>query len=126
MEAGPPRVWCQRGVGNGIRCLYNWLVSTSVFNSEDWRFAGKAAAFLGVDRDLCRRALHWEPACCVRALARRVLFGCNLPAYNPEQVIEEWARERRAGVYGAGRRSGDLERARGIAVRAMLGHDALA
>jgi hypothetical protein len=101
-------------------------VSTRGFDNEDWQFADKAAAFLGVDRDVCRRAFHREPAYRVRAVVRRVLSERNLPGYNPEQAIEEWARERRAGVYGAGRRRGDLERGRRIVVRAVFGRDAVA
>ena len=60
---------------------------------------------------MCRRAFNRESAYRVCAVIWLVISGRHLPGYNLEQAIEEWARERRAGVYGAGRRSGDLERA---------------
>ena len=101
-------------------------MSTGVFNNEDWQLADRAATFLGVDRDVCRRAFHREPAYRVRAVVRWVLSERHLPGCDPEQAIEEWARERRAGVYGAGRRSGDLERGGGIVIRAVFGRDAVA
>jgi hypothetical protein len=101
-------------------------VPRGVFDNEDWRLADSAAAFLDVDRDVCRRAFHREPAHRVRAVVRRVLSERHLPGYDPEQAIEEWARKRRAGVYGARRRSGDLERGGGIVMRAVFGRDEVA
>jgi hypothetical protein len=101
-------------------------VSTGVSNNEDWQLADKAAAYLGVDRDVCRRAFHREPAYRVRAVVRRVLSERHSPGYDPEQTIEKWARERRAGVYGARRRSGGLERGGAIVIHAVFGRDAVA
>jgi hypothetical protein len=101
-------------------------VSKGTFDNEDWQLADRAAAFLGVDRDVCRKAFHREPAHRVRAVVQRVLSERQLPGYDPEQAIEEWARERGAGVYGARRRSGDLERGGGIVMRAVFGRDAVA
>jgi hypothetical protein len=101
-------------------------VSRDVFDNEDWRLADRAAAFLDVDRDVCRRAFHREPAHRVRSVVRRVLSERHLPGYDPEQAIEEWARERCAGVYGPRRRSGELERCGGSVKRAVFGRDEVA
>ena len=99
------------------------------FTSEEWRLADKAAAFLQVDRDVCRRAFHREPAHRVREVVRWVLSERNLTGHDPEDMIEGWAREHRAGVYGDRRRGGDLERVDGIAMGVMgasVGRDAVA
>jgi hypothetical protein len=99
------------------------------FTNEDWRLADKAAAFLRVDRDVCRRAFHREPAHRIREVVRWVLSEQNLPGHDPERMIEGWAREHRAGLYGDWRRGGDLERVDEIAVRAIdtiVGRDAVA
>jgi len=101
-------------------------VATDLLKNEDWQLADKAAAFLGVDRDVCRRAFHREPAYRVRAVVRRVLSERRLPGYDAEEAIDKWARERGAGVYGAGRRSSKLERSGGIVKRAVFGRDAVA
>jgi hypothetical protein len=58
--------------------------------SEDWQLADRAAAFLGVDRDVCRRAFHREPAYRVRAVVQRVLSERHLPGYDAEEAIEGW------------------------------------
>ena len=51
----------------------------------------------------------------------------NLPGHAPERMIEDWARERGAGVYGEnGRRGGGLEHVEGIVARSVLGRDAVA
>ena len=94
--------------------------------SEDWQRADRAAAFLGVDRDVCRRACHREPAYRVRAVVQRVLSERHLPGYDAEEAIEGWARGYSAGVYGAARRSGELERSGGTVKRAVFGRDAVA
>ena len=101
-------------------------MSADLPRNEDWQLADRAAAFLGVDRDVCRRAFHREPACRVRAVVRWVLSERHSPGYDAEEAIEEWARERSAGVYGAGRRSGELERSGRIVIRAVFGRDAVA
>jgi hypothetical protein len=71
-----------------------------------------------------RRAFHREPAYRVRAVVLRVLSERHLPGYDAEQTIENWAAERSAGVYGAGRRSGELGRSGEIVKRAVVGRDA--
>ena len=108
------------------RCPYNWLVLENYFTNEDWRLADQAAAFLRVDRDVCRRAFHREPGHRVREVVRWVLSERDLPGHDPERMIEGWAREHRAGVYGDRRRAGGLERVDGIAIRAIVGRDAVA
>ena len=97
--------------------------------NEDWRLADTAAAFLRVDRDVCRRAFHREPAHRVREVVQWVLSERNLPGHDPESMIEAWARDHGAGVYGDQRRGGDLERVDGIAMGLMstiVGRDAVA
>ncbi len=97
--------------------------------SEEWRLADKAAAFLGLDRDVCRRAFHREPAHRVREVVRWVLSERNLPGHDPESMIEEWARQHHAGVYGDRRRGGSLERVDEIAISTIgtiVGRDAVA
>ena len=99
------------------------------FTSEEWRLADKAAAFLRVDREVCRRAFHREPAHRVREVVRWVLSERNLPGYDPESMIEGWARDHGAGIYSYQRRGGDLEHVDGIAmgvVSAIVGRDAVA
>ncbi len=99
------------------------------FTNEEWRLADKAAAFLRVDRDVCRRAFHREPAHRVREVVQWVLSERNLPGHDPESMIEAWARDHGAGVYGDQRRGGDLERVDGIAMGLMstvVGRDAVA
>ncbi len=117
------------GVVNNVRRPYNWLVFEDYVTNEEWRLADKAAAFLRVDRDVCRRAFHREPAHRIREVVRWVLSERNLPDYDPESMIEGWAREHSAGVYGDRRRGGDLERVDGIAIGlmgAIVGRDAVA
>jgi hypothetical protein len=53
-------------------------------------------------------------------------FEGRLPGYEAEETIEDWAAERSVGVYGAGRRSGELERSGKIVKRAVFGRDAVA
>jgi len=99
------------------------------FANEEWRLADKAAAFLRVDREVCRRAFHREPAHRVREVVRWVLCEQNLPGHDPESMIEGWAREHRAGVYSDQRRRSDLERIDGLAIgaiSAIVGRDAVA
>ena len=112
------------GVGKGVGCPYKSCVAKDLPDNEDWQLADSAAALLGVDRDACRRAFHREPADRVRAVVRRVLSARRLPGYDAEEAIEKWARRRGAGVYGAGRRSGELERRGEILKHAVFGSDA--
>jgi hypothetical protein len=117
------------GVVNQVSCPYNLLVYEDYFSSEEWRLADKAAAFLRVDRDVCRRAFHREPAYRVREVVQWVLSERNLPGHDPESMIEAWARDHGAGVYSDQRRGGDLERVDGIAVdviSTIAGRDAVA
>ena len=96
--------------------------------NQEWRLADKAAAFLQVDRDVCRRAFHREPAHRVREVVQWVLSERNHPDYDPESMIEGWARDHRAGVFSDQRRGGDLERVDGIAMGVMstiFGRDAV-
>jgi hypothetical protein len=87
-EIGSPRVWRQRGVWSSVRYPDNWLVSAGVFNHAYRQFADRAATFFGVERDVCHRAFHREPAFRVRAVVRQVLFGRHLPGYSSEQAIK--------------------------------------
>ncbi len=77
-----------------------------------------------MDRDACRRAFHREPASRARAVVLLVLCERHLPGYDAEETIENRAAERSAGVYGAGRRSGELGRSGEIVKRAVVGRDA--
>ena len=43
---------------------------TSMIENERWRVADRAAVFLSVDRDVCRRAFHREPEERVREVVR--------------------------------------------------------
>jgi hypothetical protein len=97
------------------------------FTNEEWQLADKAAAFLRVDRDVCRRAFHREPAHRVREVVQWVLSVRDLR--DPESMIEGWARDHGAGVFSDQRRGGDLERVDGIAMGLMstiVGRDAVA
>lgn len=94
--------------------------------NREWHLADKAAAFLQVDRDVCRRAFYREPEHRVREVVRWVFSHRNLAEHDREHMIEGWARRHRAGLYGELRRGGDLEHGGEIAARAVLGHDAVA
>ena len=69
-----------------------------------------------------------SPGAGVSRSRRRLLLLSerHLPGYDAEETIDNWAAERSAGVYGAGRRSGELERSGGIVKRAVFGRDAVA
>ncbi len=93
---------------------------TNAIENERWRVADRAAGSLSVDREACRRAFHHEPDERVREAVRWALSERNLPGHDPERMIEGWAREHRAGVYGKnGRREGDLEHVEGIVARSV-------
>ena len=99
---------------------------TNVIDNERWRGADRAADFLSVDREVCRRAFHREPEERVREVVRWVLSERDLPGYDPEQMIERWAREQGFGVYNRDRRRSDLERVEGAVDRAIFGRDTAA
>ena len=99
---------------------------TNVIENDRCRAADQAADFLGVDREVCRRAFYQEPEERVRKVVRWVLAERNLPRHDPERMIESWARGRGAGVYGENRRHGSLEHVEEIVARAILGRDAAA
>jgi hypothetical protein len=116
----------QLTVVNFVDLPYNWFVLRDDHMHEDWRLADQAAALLRVDRDACRRAFHREPARRVRAGVRWVLSERHLPDHDPELMLEEWARRHGAGVYGQGRRNGELEHVEGIAITAVFRRAAVA
>jgi hypothetical protein len=99
---------------------------TNASKNEDWGVADRAADFLSIDREVCRRAFYREPEERVREVVRWVLSNRDLPGHDPERAIEGWARQRGAGVYGEGRRRGSLEHVGGIVARAVSGRDAAA
>jgi hypothetical protein len=99
---------------------------TNTIENERWRVADRAADLLSVDREVCRRAFHREPEERVQEVVRWALAERNLSEHNLEWMIEGWARERGAGVYGENRRCADLEHVQGLVVRTVLGRDAAA
>ena len=99
---------------------------TNTIENERWRVADRAADLLSVDRDACRRAFHREPEERVQEVVRWVLAERNLFEHDLERMIEGWARERGAGVYGENRRRADLEHVQELVVRTVLGRDAAA
>ncbi len=100
---------------------------TSRIENERWRVADRAADLLSVDRDVCRRAFHREPEERVREVVRWVLSERDLSEHvDPERMIECWARDQGAGLYGGDRRRTELEHVGEIEVRTILGHDSAA
>jgi hypothetical protein len=98
-----------------------------MIENERWRVADQAADLLAVDREVCRRAFHREPEERVRKVVRWVLSEQDLFGHaDPERMIERWARDQGAGLYGEGRRRADLEHVGGMVIRTMLGHDSAA
>jgi hypothetical protein len=98
---------------------------TSMIENERWRVADQAADLLSVDRDVCRRAFHREPEERVREVVRWVLSERNFSSgyVDSERMIECWARNQGAGLYGGDRRRTELEHVGEIEVRTILGHD---
>jgi hypothetical protein len=96
---------------------------TNVIENERWRFADRAAEFLSVDREVCRRAFHEEPEKRVQEVVRWILSECDLPGYDPERMIERWAREQGAGVYAHNHCTGGLEHLEKVLVRTILGRE---
>jgi hypothetical protein len=79
------------------------------YDNERWRIADQTAAFLQVDRDVCRRAFYKEPLGLVSKVVYSVRSWEDDPVYDPEKLIESWARDVDAGVYDEDRRyGGDL------------------
>jgi hypothetical protein len=100
---------------------------TNAIENERWRVADRAADYLSVDWEACRRAFLQEPEERVREAVWWALCERNLPGHDPERMSEGWARERDAGVYGEnGRRGGGLEHVEGIVARIVLGRYAAA
>jgi hypothetical protein len=96
----------------------------SIIENEGWRVADEAADLLSVDREVCRRAFYQEPEERVYEVVRQVLAERDLPEHDPERMIEGWAREHGAGVYGKRPRRSNLENIEGIVIRAILGREA--
>jgi hypothetical protein len=67
--------------------------------NKRWKIADQTAAFLQVDRDVCRRAFYGEPLSLVSEVVGSVRSWKDDPNYDPEQMIEDWAREVRAGIF---------------------------
>jgi hypothetical protein len=97
---------------------------TSMIENERWRVADRAAVFLSVDPDVCRRAFHREPEERVREVVRWSYPSGTYSGHDdPERMIEWWARDQRAGLYAEDRRRADLDRVGGMVVRTILGYD---
>lgn len=92
--------------------------------NEGWGIADRAADFLCIDREVCRRAFYREPEERVGEVVRWVLSVRDLPGHDTEREIEDWARQHGAGVYGEGRRRDGLEHVEGIVARTLPGRDA--
>ena len=71
------------------------------YGNERWRIADQTAAFLQVDRDVCRRAFYEEPLGLVSEVVEAVRSWEDEPGYDPEELIENWARDEGAGLYDA-------------------------
>jgi hypothetical protein len=97
-----------------------------MIENEGWRVADEAADLLEVDREVCRRAFYQEPEERVREVVQWVLSQRRLLGYDTERVIESWACEHGAGVYGEKRWVGSLEHVEGIVIRILLRHDTAA
>jgi hypothetical protein len=93
---------------------------TNVIENEGWEVADRAADLLSIDRDVCRRAFHREPEECVREILRWVLAQRDVPGYDPERMIEGWAREHGSGLFGEDYRHASLEHVGDVVVRALL------
>ena len=76
------------------------------YGNERWRIADQTAAYLQVDRDVCRRAFYGEPLGFVSEVVEAVCSWKDDPDYDPEELIESWARDVGAGVYDEERRHG--------------------
>lgn len=74
------------------------------YDNERWRIADQTAAYLSVDRDVCRRAFHGESLSFISEVVESVRSWEDDPDYDPEKMIEDWAREVGAGVFDENRR----------------------
>ena len=94
---------------------------TNAIENERWRVADEAAALLSVDREVCRRAFYKEPEERVQEVLRWVISERDLAEQDPEGMIEQWAREQGAGVYGRSyHRTGGLEHLEEVLVRTIF------
>jgi hypothetical protein len=75
-------------------------MGTPAFENERWRIADHTAAFLSVDRDVCRRAFYGETLNLISKVVECVRSWEN----DPERMIEDWARDESAGVFDEDRR----------------------
>jgi len=96
---------------------------TNGIENERWRVADRAADFLSVDREVCRRAFHEEPEERVREVVRWVLSERDLSEHDPEWMIEGWASEQGAGIYAQNHPTGGLEHLEEILVRTIFGRE---
>ncbi len=99
---------------------------TKVIENERWKDADRAAVLLSVDRDVCRRAFHQEPAERICEVVLSILSERNLSGQDRELMIERWARKQGAGVYTQNRRQGDLEHLEEAVARTIFGHETAA
>ncbi len=76
------------------------------YDDERWKIADQTAAFLQVDRDVCRRAFYKEPLGFVSKVIDAVLSWRNEPDYDPEGLIDSWARDEGVGLYDEEHRRG--------------------
>jgi len=81
-------------------------VGSGNVDNERWRIADQTAAFLSVDRDVCRRAFYGEPLGLVSEVVQWVRSEKDAPDFDPERMIIDWARSVGAGVFDEGRRRG--------------------
>ncbi len=93
---------------------------TNAIENERWRVADQAADLLSVDREVCRRAFYKEPEERIQEVVRWVISERDLPEYAPEGMIEQWAREQGAGVYGQSYRTGGLEHLEEVLIRTIF------
>ena len=96
---------------------------TSVIENERWRVADRAADYLSVDREVCRRAFHRETEERVSEVVRWILSERDLPEYDPERMIERWAREQGAGIYAQNHCTGGLEHLEEVLIRTIFGRE---
>jgi hypothetical protein len=80
-------------------------VGVFALDNDRWRIADQTAAFLSVDRDVCRMALYEEPLGLVSEVVESVLTWKDDPDYDPERMIMDWARDVGAGVFDETRRN---------------------
>lgn len=90
-------------------------------DNERWRIADQTAAFLSIDRDVCRRAFYAEPLRLVSEVVQWVRSEKDAPNFDPEKMIVDWARDVGAGVFDEDRGRGrDLIHVGGIVAGEFL------